>query len=310
MESTTAARRAIDAATFSEAFRITAANRADEVAVRTKDDEVSWTWGQLRERSDAVAGGLAKLGLERGQCIAIMLANRPEFHLVDIAAITLGATPFSIYQTYAPNQIQYVVSDAEARILITEPAFLDQVLAARKDLPNLEHVILVEGEHADCLTLAEVESSNPDFDPEASAAAVEPDDILTLIYTSGTTGPPKGVQLTHENLMVAVASVEEIIHFPEGSRVISWLPAAHIAERCAHHYLPIAYGFQVTDCPDPRKVMEYVPVVRPQWFFAVPRIWEKVKAGLETMLAGLPDEQRDKARAALDAAIEKVRLEQ
>src|SRR4051794_22293173 len=310
MESTTATRRAIDAATFSEAFRITAANRANEVAVRTKDDEVSWTWGELRERSDAVAGGLAKLGLERGHSLAIMLANRPEFHLVDIAAITVGATAFSIYQTYAPNQIQYVVSDAEARILVTEPAFLDQVLAARKDLPDLEHVILVEGEHADCLTLAEIEGSNPDFDPEASAAAVEPDDILTLIYTSGTTGPPKGVQLTHRNLLVAVSSVEEIIHFPEGSRVISWLPAAHIAERAAHHYLPVAYGFQVTCCPDPRKVMEYLPVVRPHWFFAVPRIWEKLKAGLETMLAGLPDEQRDKARGALDAAIEKVRLEQ
>ena len=140
MESTTAARRAIDAATFSEAFRITAANRADEVAVRTKDDEVSWTWSELLQRSDAVAGGLARLGLQRGDCIAIMLANRPEFHLVDIAAITVGATPFSIYQTYAPNQIQYVVDDAKARILITEPAFLDQVLAARKDLPGLEHV--------------------------------------------------------------------------------------------------------------------------------------------------------------------------
>src|SRR5947209_5608491 len=310
MESTTAARRAIDAATFSEAFRITAANRADEVAVRTKDDEVSWTWSELLQRSDAVAGGLARLGLQRGDCIAIMLANRPEFHLVDIAAITVGATSFSIYQTYAPNQIQYVVDDAKARILITEPAFLDQVLAARKDLPGLEHVILVEGEHPECLDLEEVEGSNPDFAPEASAAAVGPDDILPLIYTSGTTGPPKGVQLTHRNLIFAVASVEEIIHFPEGSRVISWLPAAHIAERCAHHYLPIAYGFQVTDCPDPRKVMEYLPAVRPQWFFAVPRIWEKLKAGLETMLAGLPDEQRDKARGALDAAIRKVRLEQ
>src|SRR3954469_24407288 len=310
MESTTAARRAIDAATFSEAFRITAANRADAVAVRTKDDDVSWTWGELQQRSDAVAGGLVKLGLERGHSLAIMLANRPEFHLVDIAAITVGATAFSIYQTYAPNQIQYVVSDAEARILVTEPAFLDQVLAARGDLPDLEHVILVEGEHADCLTLAEVEGSNPDFDPAASAAAVEAEDILTLIYTSGTTGPPKGVQLTHHNLMTAVKSVEEIIHFPEGSRVISWLPAAHIAERCAHHYLPIAYGFEVTDCPDPRKVMEFVPVVRPHWFFAVPRIWEKVKAGLETMVAGLPDEHRDKARGALDAAIQKVRLEQ
>src|SRR3712207_5857246 len=168
MESGTAARRAIDAATFAEAFRITAAGRAGEVAVRTKGDEVSWTWGELRERVDALAGGLAKLGLQRGQCLAIMLSNRPDFHLVDMAAVTVGATPFSIYQTYSPEQISYVVSDAEARILVTEPFFLDQVLAARADLPNLEHVILVDGEHDGCLTLAEVEGSDPGFDAEAA----------------------------------------------------------------------------------------------------------------------------------------------
>src|SRR3712207_2460909 len=311
MESGTAARRAIDAATFAEAFRITAAGRAGEVAVRTKGDEVSWTWGELRERVDALAGGLAGLGLARGQCMAIMLSNRPEFHLVDMAAVTLGATPFSIYQTYSPEQIEYVVSDAEARILVTEPAFLEQVLKARENLPNLEHVILVEGEQDGCLRLEDVAADgDPDFDVDAAVSAVQPDDVLTLIYTSGTTGPPKGVQIAHRNMLAGVRSSHELIQFPEGSRVISWLPAAHIAERAAHHYLPIAYGFTVTCCPNPREVMSYLPEVRPQWFFAVPRIWEKLKAGLETMLAGLPDEQRDNAQKALQAAIEKVRLEQ
>src|SRR5207244_4489298 len=212
-----------DAGTFAEAFRITAANRENEIFVRTKGDDVALTWREVRERVDALAGGLAKLGLARGQSMAILLTNRPEFHIADLAAVTLGATPF---------------------------------------------------------------------------------------YTSGTTGPPKGVQIAHRNMMAGVRSTEDIIHFPDGSRVISWLPAAHIAERAAHHYLPIGYGFQVTCCPNPRDVMAYLPDVRPQWFFAVPRIWEKLKAGLETMLAGLPDEQRAGAQAAVDAAIEKVRLEQ
>jgi len=310
MESGTATRKAIDAGTFAEAFRIQAANRPQEVFVRTKGDDVTLTWEQMRERVDALAGGLAKLGLERGQCIALLLTNRPEFHIADLAAVTLGATPFSIYMTYSPEQIEYVVSDAEARILITEPAFLDSVLAARKNLPDLEHVILVDGEHDGCVRLDEVEGSNGSFDAEAAAAAVQPDDVLTLIYTSGTTGPPKGVQIAHKNMMAGVRATEELIQFPEGSRVISWLPAAHIAERAAHHYLPIAYGFTVTCCPNPREVMQYLPEVRPQWFFAVPRIWEKLKAGLETMLAGLPDEQRTNAQASLEAAIEKVRLEQ
>jgi long-subunit acyl-CoA synthetase (AMP-forming) len=310
MESGTATRKAIDAGTFAEAFRITAQNKPNEVFVRTKGDDVAWTWENVRERVDALAGGLAKLGLERGQCMAILLTNRPEFHVVDLAAVTLGATPFSIYMTYSPEQIEYVVSDAEARILVTERAFLDNVLKAREKLPDLEHVILIDGEHEGCLTFDEVSGSDPDFDAGAAVAAVEPDDVLTLIYTSGTTGPPKGVQIAHKNMMSGVRSTESLIQFPEGSRVISWLPAAHIAERAAHHYLPIAYGFQVTCCPDPREVMTYLPEVRPQWFFAVPRIWEKLKSGLETMLSGLPDEQRDNARKALDAAIKKVRLEQ
>ena len=313
MESTTAVRRAIDASTIAEAFRITVANRPDAVAVRTKDDEVSLTWKQLQDRADALAGGLAGLGLEKGQCAAILLTNRPEFHLVDLAIMQVGGTPFSIYPTYAPGQIAFVVQDADARILITEPSFLDNVLAARAELPNLEHIIVLDtgGDAPEgCVALEDVEGANPDFDVEASVAAIQPDDVLTLIYTSGTTGPPKGVQLAHRNLLTAVSGIEEIVQFPAGSRVISWLPAAHIAERAAHHYLPIVFGLEVTSCPVAREVVSYLPAVHPQWFFAVPRIWEKLKAGLETMVASKPEEERKVAEAFLADAIEKVRLEQ
>jgi long-subunit acyl-CoA synthetase (AMP-forming) len=312
METTsTAQRRAVDAATIAEAFRITARERADEVAVRTKDDEVSLTWEELRERVDALAGGLSALGVRRGDSVALMLSNRPEFSVCDLAVMMCGGAAFSIYQTYAPNQIRYVVADAQARVLICEQAFLSGVLEARRDLPDLEHVVVIDGEApAGCLSLAEVEGSNPGFDVEASVAAIEPDDVLTLIYTSGTTGPPKGVMLVHRNLLAAVVGIEQLIRFPHGGRVISWLPAAHIAERAAHHYLPIVYGLQITCCPNPREVLSYLPAVRPSWFFAVPRIWEKLKAGLETMLASQPEEQRAKVEAALEASLRKVRLEQ
>ena len=137
------------------------------------------------------------------------------------------------------------------------------------------------------------------------------DDTLTLIYTSGTTGPPKGVELTHRNLLGLVGSIDHLIEFPEeGAKVISWLPAAHIAERGAHYYLPMTKGVQVSVCPDPRTIIDFLPTVRPTWFFAVPRVWEKLKAGLETMLAALPDEQRVPAEKGIEAAIEKVRCEQ
>ena len=304
-------RAAVGAATIAEAFRITAAERADEVAIRTRQDAFTITWGELRERVDALAGGLAKLGVERGDTVALLLCNRPEFHLCDLAVMMLGATPFSIYSTYTPEQIQYLVADADAKLLICEQQYLPQVREARKALPGLEYVIVIDGKAPlGTLALSDVEGSNPDFDVEASVAKIQPTDVLTLIYTSGTTGPPKGVQLIHRNLLAAVESVEALIQFPRDGRVISWLPNAHIAERNAHHYLPIVYGLQITCCEDPREVLSYLPEVRPSWFFAVPRIWEKLKAGLDTMVAGQPEERRQELQTALDAGVRKVRLEQ
>jgi long-subunit acyl-CoA synthetase (AMP-forming) len=304
-------RPAVNAATLAEAFRITSAARAEETAIRTRGDEFTITWGELRRRVDGLAGGLAKLGLKRGETIALMLSNRPEFHICDLAAMMLGAAPFSIYNTYAPNQIEYVVADADARLLICEQQYLPQVLEARKGLPRLEHIMVVDGDPPPgTLALSQVEGANPGFDVEASIAEIKPTDVLTLIYTSGTTGPPKGVQLIHRNLLAACEGLEVLIDLPRDGRVISWLPAAHVAERNAHHYLPIVYGLQITCCDDPRQVLSYLPEVRPSWFFAVPRIWEKLKAGLETMIAGQPEEQRTVTQAALEAGVHKVRLEQ
>ena len=303
--------RAVRAPTIAQAFRITAAGRAEQVAIRTKGDAFTITWGELRERVDELAGGLAALGLTRGDTLALMLSNRPEFHICDLAGMMLGATPFSIYNTYTPEQIAYLVTDAEASVLICEQQYLPTVLDARCELPHLEHVIVIDGDAPEgTLALADVQRMGAGFDVEASVAQIQPSDVLTLIYTSGTTGPPKGVQLIHRNLLAAVEGLDALIQFPENGRVISWLPSAHVAERNAHHYLPIVFGLQITCCEDPRQVLSYLPEVRPNWFFAVPRIWEKLKAGLETMVAGQPDEQREQMQAALDAGIRKVRLEQ
>ncbi len=140
---------------------------------------------------------------------------------------------------------------------------------------------------------------------------MQPQDTLTLIYTSGTTGPPKGVQLTHSNQIEAVRGFDEIISFPADGRVISWLPMAHIAERACSHYLPMLLGFTTTDCPDPRQVVAYLPEVRPTWFFAVPRIFEKLKAAIEAGIEAEQDEARKQAtRWALEVGLKKVRLDQ
>ena len=303
--------RAVDAGTLTEALRRTAANHPDVVAVRTLDDSVSLTWSELLARVDAIAGGLAKLGVGRGDCVAIMLSNRPEFHLVDLAAATLGATPFSIYTTYPPDEIRYLLEDSGCTVAIVEQAFVAQMLEARSGAARVEHVVVVDGSSPEgTMALSDVEGADPGFDGAAAAAQVTPDDLLTVIYTSGTTGHPKGVQLTHRAGMAMAHSVQEVINFPVGSRVVSWLPSAHIAERNAHHYIPIVYAGTVTCAPNPREILSYLPQVRPNWFFAVPRIWEKLKAGLEAMQASRPEAERRPVQEALRASLERVRLRQ
>ncbi|MBE2315120.1 long-chain fatty acid--CoA ligase [Solirubrobacter sp. CPCC 204708] len=278
-------RRAVHAATIAEAFRLTVEDNADRIAVRTAGDEIAWTWAELEAKVDAFAGGLAKLGVTRGDTVALMISNRPEFMVADLAATMLGATPFSIYLTSAPDQIAYVIKDAAARVAIVEAPFKDAVA------PLVEYVLTVEEMDGYAV---------PGFQPDWRA--VQPDDILTIIYTSGTTGPPKGVQLSHANEMAAVDAVEKRVGFPDGSRIISWLPSAHVAERTAHHYLPIVYGMTITTCPDPRRIGEFLPLVKPTWFFAVPRVWEKLKAGIETKLAG--NEQAEKVLTAAKQVVE------
>ena len=196
--------------------------------------------------------------------------------------------------------------------MITEQQFLGVIGEARRAAPGLEHLIVVDedGDGDGVTALSDIEGSNPEFDADAAVAAVSPDDVLTLIYTSGTTGRPKGVQLTHEAVLFAARSAQQVVSLPPGSRVISWLPAAHIAERMAHHYIPIVVAGTVTCAPDPRQIVAFLPEVKPNWFFAVPRIWEKLKSGLEAMQAAQPAEQREPFVKALEASLQRVRLQQ
>jgi long-subunit acyl-CoA synthetase (AMP-forming) len=289
----------LSASTVAEAFQATARAHPERTALRTRGDELSITWQEYADRVESTAAGLAGLGLGRGDAMAVMLTNRPEFHWFDAAAMHLGATPFSLYNTYTADQIQYQVKDAGARILVTEEAFEDRARAQE----GVEHVLVVERD--------QVEQHAPQsFDFEAAWRAVEPSDLLTLIYTSGTTGPPKGVQLTHANVVAAITGFDQMIEFPEDGRVISWLPMAHIAERACSHYLPMFVGFATTCCPDPRQVVAYLPDVRPTWFFAVPRIWEKLKAAIEAGVEAEQDAAKKQATQwALDVGLRRVRGE-
>ena len=293
-----AAAPALGAATLCEAFQVTAAARPDEVAHRSLDGAVELTWAQYAGRVRAIAGGFHALGVRRGDCVAILLVNRPEFNLVDSAAMHLGAAPFSLYNTLSVEQVAYQLQNSQARVVVTEPQYLDTVLAARG--PDQEQVVLVEESHPDAIGLGELETRAPDgFDFEAAWRAVQPDDVLTVIYTSGTTGPPKGAQLTHAGMMFECRAVASVLPMTLGGRQLSYLPSAHIADRfLSHYYASMCFGSAVTSVPDIRQIGSALATVRPTAWGAVPRVWEKLKAGLEAAGVGDPRALTEEGRAA------------
>jgi long-chain acyl-CoA synthetase len=296
---------ALSATTLCEAFQTTAAERPDAVALRTPGDGVSITWAEYGQRVPRIAAGLAGLGVERGDTVALMLTNRPEFNLADTGALHLGATAFSVYNTSTPDQVEFLFENAGNRVAITERAFLPVVRAAQQRSPALEHIVLIDGQEDGTITLDRLEEMGASsFDFDAAWRAVEPDDVATLIYTSGTTGPPKGVQLTHRNLMAEIRAVVDCLPTKPGGRFTSFLPCAHIADRWSAHYQSsMVLGFTVTCIADPRTVVQHLPDVRPTVWGAVPRIWEKMKAALEaqgvTDPAALPEEHRAAIREKL-----------
>jgi long-chain acyl-CoA synthetase len=295
--------RSFTAATVCEAFQFTAAERPDAVALRTPGGGFEITWAEYAERVRRIAGGLAALGVGHGDTVALMMTNRPEFNLVDTAAIHLGATPFSIYNTSAPDQISHLFSNAENRIVICERQFLGTIRAA--DAPLVEHVVVIDAAVDDTSTLVGLEAACPDdFDFDSAWRAVKPEDVLTLIYTSGTTGPPKGVQLTHASIMAENRGFAAVMPFPAFGRFTSYLPSAHIGDReMAHYYASIMFGATVTAVADIRHVVGVLPEVRPSAWGTVPRIWEKIKAALEAKgiadPGALPDEVKAGVRAQL-----------
>ncbi|TDQ01082.1 AMP-dependent synthetase/ligase [Labedaea rhizosphaerae] len=288
-------------ATLCAAFQATAARYAHQTAVRTPDDSLSLTWGEYADRVRHIAGGLAGLGVGPGDTVALMMVNRPEFHLADTATLHLGATPFSVYNTSAPEQIKYLFGNAGNRVVITEKQFLPKLRGL-----DLDHVLCVD-DGPGLGGLAEP----ADFDFEASWRAVEADDVATIIYTSGTTGPPKGVELTHANLVAQCTATAKIFP-PSGSDSgISYLPSAHIADRWASHYSPMLYGGEITCVDDHRKVLGVLTSVHPTMFGGVPQMWYKLKAGIEAMIAHEQDPAKQQAMQwAIDTGRKYVRAGQ
>ncbi|CDO11064.1 long-chain fatty acid--CoA ligase [Mycolicibacterium cosmeticum] len=270
-----------------ELFQTRVAELGDAVAIRRADGSAALTWAQYGARVREVAGGLNALGVGRGDVVALMLTNRPEFHVIDSAAMHLGAVSFSVYNTSAVPQIEYLFGNAAPSVVVTEAKFLDKVRAAAATA-GVSTVVCIDAAEEGVVSLGDVVdagSRDADFEFDAAWRAVGRDDVLTLIYTSGTTGDPKGVELTHANVLYQLEIISGVVGDLTGGRVLSYLPDAHLINRWIGQYAPMYFGITVTDVDDPKALIDVLGRVHPTFFVAVPMLWYKIAARVEALIA-------------------------
>ncbi|HEY8479847.1 MAG TPA: AMP-dependent synthetase/ligase [Spirillospora sp.] len=280
------------------------------------------TWADTRRRALETAAGLMALGLAPGDVVALMMPNRSEHVLADLGTVHAGGVPTTLYPTLAPDQIAFVAGDCSAKYAVLDGrAQLERWRPVLDRLPDLRTIIVVEAD--DCpsgdryLTwdaLTELGRARLAEDPAAVERrwrAVKPEDIVTLLYTSGTTGDPKGVLITHSMVLHEAAMVRRSSVLPDHPAGISYLPFAHIADRLLSYYLPVRIASHIHFCPDPAQLVTMLPEVRPHSFFGVPRVWEKIMAGIQAVLSAEQDPDRKRAVAsALDAGRAYVRAQE
>jgi long-chain acyl-CoA synthetase len=265
----------------------------DEVAVRRLNPDGSgleeWTWADVGEKSARLAAAYRRLGLERGDRVLLFLRNRPEFHIADLGAVLAGGTPLSIYNSSSPEQVAQLAGHSRSRIAVVEDVeFLERLLKVRDELPDLRAIVVADDPGglapADVHHLPDLLADDP-VDLDEAATAVRPEDLVTVIYTSGTTGAPKGVMLSNANVDAACTAYTELVGPSEGRRSVSYLPMAHIAERMVTHYGWLWNRSEVTCCPDQTKLAAYLVLVRPTNLFGPPRVFEKLRAGIQAAVA-------------------------
>ena len=308
--------RDIEGRTVCDHLRETAESSGGAPALSDRaGDGTGWqtlTWGQTRQQVLELAAGFAALGLAPGERVALMLPNRSEHILADLAAVHAGGTPVTFYATLAAEQIAYVAGNCDARIAVLDGAaelarwqqILDRLPGVKKIIVRDPAACPAGDQYLTWDAFAALGQERFAADPgavTARIAAIGPEDPVTLLYTSGTTGNPKGVLLTHHNVLYEVAAAASTGSVAAEVRWVSYLPLAHIAERMFSIYLPVATAGHVHFCPQPTELVRMLGVVRPTSFFGVPRVWEKVRAGIQALLTMEQDEGK---RAAVARAMD------
>ncbi|BBY74483.1 AMP-binding protein [Mycolicibacterium parafortuitum] len=260
--------------TVAEAFLSQVARGGTYPAILDEQLGVALTWRGYGKAAQNVSAGLRAAGLGRGDTVGLLLSNRPEFHIADIAVLLAGSTPISLYPTAAAEQLAEILDNAGCRFIITEPAYEDKLEAALGLMDCGAPQIVVVGRDSWMMLL-----TNRSAQPTLAAISMpEQSDTATVIYTSGTTGAPKGVELTHRNIMTTITEITRRIPLRRDMRSISFLPMAHIAERISTHYIPLITGATIVCCGDMAHLVPLLQQVQPEILFSPPRLWEKLMA--------------------------------
>lgn len=263
--------------TVTEAFLSQVNRRGNAPAILDERLDVVLTWRQYGMAARRASAGLRAIGLRRGDNVGLLLTNRPEFHVADIAVLLAGGTPFSLYQSSAPEQLAEILSGSVCRVVITEPQFESRVQAALRLVDAPAPCVVTVGTSS-WAELVSAEPAEPDPTCYAGLSTASPSDLATVSYTAGTTGAPRGAELTHHAVMTTVTHLAKDLGVRPGMRSISYLPMAHIAERIGSHYLPMITGSSIVCCRDAARLVPVLGHTQPEIFFSPPRLWEKLKA--------------------------------
>lgn len=312
-----------EGATIVDLFRLQVQRMGDHPALRRRagDGWEAISWDDYGHQVTRVAAGLIAAGVQPGERVGVLSANRVEWHVADLAILAAGAVSVPVYWTAAPPQVSYVLGHAGAKVcFVGGHDQLGKVLDHRDELTDLERIVLFEDDRrlGDALisTFAELEASGREqlerepASVEQRTRAIQPDDLATLVYTSGTTGPPKGTMLSHGNITATIRAVTAVVPISLTDRFLSFLPLSHIAERVVSHFGQIVAGGETWFARSVATVAEDLRDCRPTIFFAVPRVWEKLHEGVLEAMAKEPPVARRLAEHTIALGLERVAEEQ
>lgn len=279
------------------------------------------TWAEYLLAARQIASGLAELGVDPGGRVAILSANRVEWHLADLGTLFNGSVTVPIYPTSSPSQVAYILGHAAIEACFVDTrAQLAKLIEIRDLLPTLKRVIITDGARRagdwfvvafDALRSSGAERLERDSGSvDERSRQVRPEDLATIVYTSGTSGPPKGAMLSHSNIMWALRKVTPVYDIGEGDRLLSFLPLSHIAERMMSDFLPIAVAGETWFARNLATVAEDLPACRPTVFLAVPRLWEKLRETIESNLRAQSLPVRAAVQRYIDLGLLNVASEQ